>query len=221
MCYNKETSLQTFSVTLFSSIFMFIRNYDNDRFLATSFVIISFMQLAEYFMWLDQGCGKMNHYATKSALFILLLQPLSILLSLYVYGNLTISKDIIFYVCLCMFILSGIISYYTVIYNKPLCSKPRYPNGHLNWDTLSILKTVPDIITDLFFIGYFMLPFLLIFLKSRIEGLTYFILYMMTLVYSMYLNRGYGVTWKSFWCYTVNCVPILSIFIGWYFHKNK
>lgn len=221
MCYNKETSLQTFSVALFSSIFLFIRNYDNDRLLATFFIIVSLMQLAEYFMWVDQKCGKLNHYATKTAMVLILLQPLSFLLATYFYGNITISKYIILNIFLCMFLLSFIISCYILNYNKPLCSKPRFSNGHLNWDTESIFKTVPNIITNLFFILYFLIPFLLFFFKSRIEGFTYFILYMITLVYSLYLTRGYGVSWKSFWCYTVNYIPVLAIFIGWYFHKNK
>lgn len=219
MCYNKESSLKIFLITLFASIFLFIRNYENDRLLAVIFIIVSLMQLAEYFMWTDQQCGLINNNATKFALIVLLIQPLFFLLSVYLYGNITISKKIILYLLFVVLLLSSVITYYTITYNKNiLCSKPRYVNGHLNWDIDKILKTVPSIITTLFFILYFLSPLILLFLKSKIEGLIYILLYSITLLFSIYLNKGYGGSWKSFWCYTVNYIPLLAILIGWYFH---
>lgn len=217
MCYNKETSLQTFSVVLLSCIFLFVRNYENDRLLALTFISISLMQLAEYFMWIDQSCGIINNNATKFALFLLVLQPLLFLWSMYLFGDITISKHIIVYLFLGISLLGGIITYYTFMYNKQLCSKPRYLNQHLNWDTTRIFNTMPSIISILFYSLYFLLPLLLLSLKSRVEGFIYLILYMSTLVYSLYLNKGYG--WKSLWCYIVNYIPIIAIFVGWYFHK--
>jgi len=221
MCYNKETSLRTFLITLFSSIFLIYRNYENDRLLATIFIAVSLMQLAEYFMWIDQKCNMMNHYATKFALIVLCIQPLIFLLSTYYYGNLTINKRYILYLFVLVLILSSIITIYTIIYPNKLCTKPRYPRNHLNWDINPILKTIPSILTNLFFILYFLSPLVLLFLKSKIEGIFYILLYGITLIFSLYLNRGYGGIWKSYWCYTANYIPVIAIIFGWFIHKKK
>lgn len=76
MCWNKEVSMTTFIITIMAAVFLFIRNDNNDRWIAIFAATVGLMQLAEYFMWSDQTCGKINKYASIFALIVLLLEPL-------------------------------------------------------------------------------------------------------------------------------------------------
>jgi hypothetical protein len=76
MCWNKEVSLITFIVALAGCSYLYRRNGPNDRYIAVFGVVIAMMQIAEFFMWIDQSCGKINMYASMFAIFILLVQPL-------------------------------------------------------------------------------------------------------------------------------------------------
>ena len=102
MCFNKQISLITFAVLICSSIFIIWRNYKNDRWFSIIFISAGIMQLLEYFMWVDQKCGMINHWATVFAYITLLLQPLGIITGGYFLGNFDFDKKylipvIIFY----------------------------------------------------------------------------------------------------------------------------
>jgi|SaaInlStandDraft_6_1057023.scaffolds.fasta_scaffold189025_1 hypothetical protein len=91
MCYNKQSSLGVWFFSLACSIFLLVRNYPNDRWLAVIFLVAGLMQIAEFFMWSDQKCGRMNHIATMFAMFVLLIEPISIILGGYFLGDLNIT----------------------------------------------------------------------------------------------------------------------------------
>ncbi|AGF85566.1 hypothetical protein QJ854_gp216 [Moumouvirus goulette] len=76
MCWSKEISFITFVLAIIGVIYLYKRNNSNDRWIALFAGTIAMIQLAEYFMWSDQLCGKINRYASMFALFVLAMEPL-------------------------------------------------------------------------------------------------------------------------------------------------
>lgn len=76
MCWNKQVSLVTFILAVAGSAYLYQRNLPNDRWIAVFAATIAMIQLAEYFMWSDLSCGKLNTVASAFALSILALEPL-------------------------------------------------------------------------------------------------------------------------------------------------
>ncbi len=95
MCYDKETSIKTYVIGVILSLCLFYNGDKYDKHIAIfSFVFIQ-IQLIEFFMWMDQDCGKINHYATIFAHIITMLHPVSILLGGMIYNNYNMSKNIL------------------------------------------------------------------------------------------------------------------------------
>ncbi|AGC01731.1 hypothetical protein H012_gp734 [Acanthamoeba polyphaga moumouvirus] len=76
MCWSKEISFVTFVLAMVGVIYLYRRNKPNDRWIALFAGTIAMIQLAEYFMWSDQTCGKINKYASMFALLVLAMEPL-------------------------------------------------------------------------------------------------------------------------------------------------
>ena len=221
MCFNKETSINTFFVTLVCSVYLFKRNYENDRCMAFFFMVVSLMQLAEYFMWKDLKCGNMNRYATKLAFIVLVLEPLIALVGCYYFSVLTIDKKLLKKIILIYVVLGAYFLIKILGFSGNLCSKPfnSTGNSHLVWDLDPIVNTIPKFIYYLFIILYFMAFFVFLFFKNKKQGIIYFCLYLFMLLTANILNIGFSGTWKSYWCWIVNIIPILGIFIGYYMRK--
>ena len=87
MCFSERSSIITFFSGLGLSLFLFLKGNKYEKHIAFFTFVFIQMQLAEYFMWKDQKCGKTNHYATVYAHFILLFQPISILIGRIIFKN--------------------------------------------------------------------------------------------------------------------------------------
>ena len=99
MCYNKDISLAVYLTTSVVSFILYLTGDKYDKHVAIFCFTFIHMQLVEYFMWLDQKCGKMNHYATEAGYYLLLLQPLVILFAGLLLKTFTISDK---YVKICI-----------------------------------------------------------------------------------------------------------------------
>jgi hypothetical protein len=142
MCWNKEVSLITFIIALAGSFYLYKRNAPNDRYIAIFGVVVAMIQLAEFFMWIDQSCGSINMYASMFAIFILLVEPLvNILCSIYLtdtpYKNILkiiLGLYIIFVVYLCILNYDKTVNYCGI--NN--CKKNN--SCHLDWKFVEILN---------------------------------------------------------------------------------
>ncbi len=76
MCWNKQVSFITFIAAICGVYYLWKRNGQNDRWMAVFAGTIAMIQLAEYFMWSDPKCGKVNAYASAFALLVLAAEPL-------------------------------------------------------------------------------------------------------------------------------------------------
>ena len=227
MCFSKEASITAYIVGMLFTIILFLIGDRYDKNVAIySFVLLQ-IQLAEYFMWSDQGCGLINNYATWFAQLIIYLQPISILLGAYIYNTFTISartlRILLFLESLVLIVSFG----RNVVENrgKYLCSKEKN-SGYLEWDFMNSDHLVgKDNMIILSFIGvvWFSAVFLpWIFLKDRTKGLLVFSMLTLSLLYSIYeignLNSKMDIfrQWESKWCYTAIILPtaflLLKIF---------
>ena len=96
MCYNKETSIITYVISIIFSGLLFYKGDRYDKNIAIFCFTFIQIQLAEYFMWLDQSCGLVNHYATIFAHLILMLEPISIIVGALLYDTLDVPKKYLY-----------------------------------------------------------------------------------------------------------------------------
>ena len=214
MCYNKETSLQTFSITLICSIILIFRNLTYDRVLAIFFIVVSLVQLLEYFIWSDQECGEINNIATRLLLVTISIQPIVLLIGCIYYNLVNLNHQIIYIYLGIYSIIICIIAFNAFTIKKKLCSKPSEESHHLLWDIQPILYTIPNSIY-LFIILYFVILLVFLFFKNKSLAVIYFILYCFSFILSIVLNYSKKGTWKTYWCWIGNIVPILSLIIGY------
>jgi len=216
MCYNQTISFLTFTIMAISTIYLIYRNYPNDRWVAIVFISTGLMQLLEYFMWKDQSCGKTNHIATIMAFILLLIQPIAVLIGAYYFGDLIFDKNKLAPIIWIYGIIIGIFGINWINYasKKRLCSRP---NGiHLDWD---FSKWTGRPIMIIFWIMYYLV--ILLFFMSRPWYLGGFI--GLLLIGSLFFSVFYikNPSWKSWWCWIINFIPIIYIILSFVIHKYK
>lgn len=214
MCYSTTTSILTFAVMTISTIYLIYRNYPNDRLFAIVFISAGLMQLLEYFMWKDQSCGRMNHLATIGALLILLIQPIAVLIGAYYFGDLIFDKNKLAPIIWIYGIIIGIFGINWINYasKKRLCSRP---NGrHLDWD---FSKWIGRPIMKIFWIMYYLVVLLFFMSHKWYLGGFIGILLIGSLLFSVFYVKN--TSWKSWWCWIINFIPIIYILVSYYVYK--
>ena len=209
MCWNKEVSLSSFIVGTIINIAVLL--YFKKEITVVSFCIIwqfvLLMQLSEYFIWLDQKCGKTNKMGTKAALIFNLMQPVFtflVLINAFVGSQFakTVSTIIIFlYLCYMMLKLNENSEY--------TCTKPSEKCSHMNlkwWNDfkgsgLIYLLTLISVILLLF------KPF------NTAVFISIYIIIMLVIS-----EKFYSCGQPSTWCWLV--VP-LPLFLGIFYKLNS
>jgi hypothetical protein len=78
MCFNANTSLVTFTISLVCFAYILKRglktNNKNDIFLSILTILVGWMQLLEYFLWSNQSCNSINHYFSLWMIVLFYLQ---------------------------------------------------------------------------------------------------------------------------------------------------
>ena len=180
-----------------------------DKNIAIFILVFTQIQLAEYFMWIDQKCGKMNHYATIYAQIIISLEPISILVGALIYKTLCLPNMCI-YIMLTMLVLPLLSILIMIIKNKrKLCSKEK-KTGHLDWD--DVPPMYPILRSGGPYSIYWIIILLLtwLFLKNRVKGLICFGILVSTLLYSTLDTSDMRFDleqWESKWCLIAAICP--------------
>lgn len=215
MCYSTTASLLTFTIMAISTIYLIYRNYPNDRWVAIVFISTGIMQLVEYFMWKDQSCGMMNHLATMCAFLVLLIQPIAVLIGAYYFGDLVFDKRKLVPIILLYAIIIVIIGINWINYGmkKRLCSRP---NGrHLDWD---FSKWINRPIIKIFWFMYYIVVVLFFMSRPWYLGTIVRILLIGSLLFSVFFVKN--SSWKSWWCWIVNFIPIIYIIVSYYIYRK-
>jgi len=217
MCYSTTISLLTFAIMIISTIYLFYRNYPNDRWFSIIFISAGIMQLIEYFMWRSQSCGLTNHLATISAFIILLIQPIATIIGAYFFGSLIIDRKKLFPIIWIYGIIIGLFVFIGINYGikNRLCS---LPNGkHLDWNISKLFGGKTGIYV--FLILYYVMFSLLLLSRPWYLGFIIAIMLLGTLFFSVFFIKN--PSWKSIWCWTVNFIPIVYIIISYFILKKS
>ena len=211
MCINDKVSMATFLTCTFTCIYLYIRNNVNDRWISIIFFYLGFMQLLEYFMWIDQECKGINQIATNIGLWHNLLQPISSIAIAYIFTN---GK-------LPLYVYLPFIAYMLIsvprIYNakqENQCSKPcKNDSVGLSWE---YTKTKDSSLVWVLFVFALAIPFLTMPKNGILYTSIIFISFIISNMISSFRCPGkYNIpTSGSWWCLMAFTLPILSIFIN-------
>jgi hypothetical protein len=192
MCWSAKVSLETFIISFIQLIILYLLKYDI-KLIALVFSFI-FIQLLEYFIWINIKNKKKSKFYCFLTFIIIFLQPI-IILYFTEYSYL-----IKYYIILqfLIFIISKL--FYNLEFNFiPIVS----PNKHLIWNWTN---------NQIYFF-YFSIVHILFLLSAIYLTGNYicFIFSFITIIYSMYNYYKDGTT-ASMWCWIANFGIILMLF---------
>lgn len=212
MCWNKETSLSSFiigSIINFCLIIYFINKSEPFMYaLFISWQWILMMQLAEYFIWLDQENGKINKYATKAAMVFNITQPIFIFLVIICFLNIPITNKILACIIILFYIIYMLIKFneddeYININRNENCS-------HLN------LKWWEDKYSGIIYCITLALIMILLYRPTKIMLFILFFIFIALII----SQKFYGCGGPSMWCWFVVPFPIFATLFYNYFIKK-
>lgn len=224
MCFDAASSLRTFSFATIIALFLIWRNYPADRVIGFTWLAVSAMQLAEYYMWKNQDCNSINRIASISAVLILILQPLALIASIYYFGDSVLSKTILkkaTIVALIVAVGASIYSIYRMSNQKTICTLPG-KQGYLDWDlnAFSGKNKTPLLLALIFGLYYWGSSIFLFTLKPLSQGIIYFLMFTLSLLFSFAFTNYADKEWKSFWCWLINYMLVIPLIIGYLVNKK-
>jgi hypothetical protein len=199
MCWNAEASINSFIIGIFGILFAALNHAPPSLLLFVS--LITPMQLIEYFVWKYYNNPRVNLIASLCAGFLLLIQPLGSIATLYptqskiMWSLLKQYSSIIF--CYLIYIFITQRETYKSIYRMHKAA-----NGHLAWNFVNLSLT--NFIPFLIYFWYLLYPQLLI------HNYTYIGFGIVTLLFSLYTYHKYN-TWGSLWCWMVNFIILTYV----------
>lgn len=206
MCYSAESSINTYFISLFFTIILFLIGGKFDKNVAIFCFVFVQMQLAEYFMWKDQDCGWLNNLGTRFGHFVLMLEPISIIVGALIYQTMIVPNSIL-YLSLAILMVPLIeITYSNFTNTKYLCSREtEEETGKLHWEfTNGDVSNWPFHHWVIY--GFFMfVPWL--FFKNRNKGLFIFLLGFGSYAYSKFNFTN----WETMWCFIATILPAILV----------
>ena len=201
MCWNKETSIISFILGTIINLAVLL--YFKTEVITAFCIIWEFillMQLAEYYIWIDQTCGKTNKKATKAALILNLMQPVVVFLVLIgkFQGSVllkNVATIIIFtYICFMLLKLNENSEYE--------CIKPSTECRHLNFQWWNDFKQAGFI-----YVITLLSIILLLYRPTKIAIFISSYIFIMLLLSQKFYSCGS----PSMWCWLVVPMPL---FVG-------
>ena len=205
MCYSSESSIKSFTIGISTSLYLlFFSKNPTNRHIGLFFAFVSIIQLLEYFMWIDQKCGLLNNFASRSVVLVLALQVYSLFLGGYIFNTTYIPSNYLFYALLLgSFSIMHTIYFYYFQNNLKWCTKPN-ENNSMQWANFGIVNKRSTYLYYGIFIAFALL------LKEHAKGLVVLLLGLFTFTYTRYSNVN---TSNSRWCFFSAFIPSIMIAI--------
>lgn len=207
MCFNKEASISTFIASSVLSFLLFTEGDKYDKMIAIFCFVFGNMQLAEFFMWLDQDCGDINHYGSIYGEMVLAFQPLSILLAGFYYKTFILPD----FILICLIVLSLVPIVFKIFKymnsDRKLCSLET-ESGQLEWDFTYPIVNKYNLYFSVFY--FFMIIGSWGLLKHKIKGPA-FLLFSLS---SIGLAQFSFKEWESTWCFFSNLAPLVFLILS-------
>lgn len=189
MCWNADISINTFLFAIFALIFIFLANtytkYKQETFknplVYLLLLEVASIQLIEFFLWKNLKNKKMNEFLTSLALYIIIIEPLTIMLMIP-------NKIILISIVLC---------YLLFLFSRMSISNKTYittvQNGHLSWGWINTKDKL----------SIFIYLFFFVFSMYLINNFLLFLFATFTLIITIFFYFKYN-TFGSMWCWSVN-----------------
>lgn len=213
MCYSARSSITSFIIGISACIYLLKYGDKYDKHIGFYLIPVLTIQLIEYFMWIDQKCGRLNHYATKSINLVLSSQIYFIILGFYIFNTSTIPNIPIKFKKYLIYTLIPITFIYLYIGLKPyyinderLCSKPD-KNGSLLWDKW-LGGRLNYKIDTIFYHGIYILGFLMFSHKWKGK-----LMVGIGLIYFLLSTELWGKNYYSRFCFISVGIPVLYIIL--------
>ena len=206
MCYSAESSIISFSIGSLSCSYLLKSKNNTNKHIGLFLLSVVSMQFLEFLMWIDQKCGFLNSFASRTTRLVLILQIYTIFLGGYLYNTLIIPKDILKLILIPLSIYTIIGGFSPYFDKRKWCSKPNKDKS-LQWP---YQNEIPNIITVLYFTIFTISPFLL---KELWKGVLVFSLGCLSFYMNQYKNNA---TRNSRWCYYSALVPLVFIIIDYF-----
>jgi hypothetical protein len=200
MCWNADISINTFVFACFALVFIYFTNtftkyklkeFENPL-VYLYFLLIAIMQLLEFFIWRNLKNKSVNTLVSKIASFVVILQPLTIMLMI---PNLNIK----YYLLTIYAIFIMVYLAYKTLYNPIHFYSHVAKNNHLTWEWVNLSGY-----EYIFYFGYVLLYLLaLLFIDNFV--VSFFVILM--LVVSFIFHFKYN-TFGSMWCWLTNLILI-------------
>ena len=207
MCYDAKSSITNYIYVGLITLILCLYGNKYDQHVALFFFVVIQIQLAEFFMHIDQKCGWINKFATIFAFVVLIAQPICSYLLGYILDTTTIPEYFkYFYLIYGLFGLTKLIFY--LKNNRIICSKIK--NGHLEWGFKPASHNINGvIILTMYLLATAIIPF--IYLNSDVEK--YLVIFL--LLGSLFLHYVYNPNhWRTKWCfYSSVSVTIYAIYV--------
>jgi len=212
MCWNAPVSIITWVTSIIGAGLLIKRGTRTDIWNALFVLTFSSIQLLEFFMWIDQSCSGINQIATKIALVVLWLQPLSQCIGWLYASN---DKKYVNYILIPIvtYSLCALYTMIRVIKAGDTCSKPaKCFSLHWNFNKASSLSPTTGNWKACILYGIGMLgP--LFFQKPITRRVTLIIVNVVSLLLLCLYYWPKGESVSSMWCFTSNVYVWLAYFI--------
>lgn len=206
MCYSAESSIISFIIGFPSCLYLLQSKNNTNKHIGLFLVSVVTIQFLEFLMWIDQKCGFLNSFATRSTRLVLIMQIYTIFLGGYLYNTLIIPKNILKLILIPLSIYLIIVGFSPYFDKRKWCSKPNEDKS-LQW---SYQNEIPDFISYFYFAIFIISPFLV---KELWKGILIFILGALSFYINQYINYA---TRNSRWCYYAAFMPIVFAILNYF-----
>lgn len=198
MCYSLRESIFAFTLLVFVTILLYIRNTGYDRLFAPLMFIVSLIQLIELFVFLQLD----TKTAGRFIFLILWLQVLVLAISLYLFFQTTLTL---------LFLLFFAFVFFYAVYDSTISvfSAEKGTSKHIEWrrNGGSILGSAGI----LYLIGIF-LPFLIVEYYENWSNIGIWILLLLVILSAVVVYFFFpGIAFASLWCYSA----VFIVFSMW------
>ena len=206
MCYSAESSIISFIIGFPLCLYLLQSKNNTNKHIGLFLLSVVTIQFLEFLMWIDQKCGFLNSFATRSTRLVLIMQIYTIFLGGYLYNTLIIPKSILKLILIPLSIYLIIVGFSPYFDKRKWCSKPNEDKS-LQW---SYQNEIPNFISYFYFVIFIISPFLV---KELWKGILIFILGALSFYINQYKNYA---TRNSRWCYYAAFVPIVFAILNYF-----
>jgi len=196
MCWSIESSKNAYIIGTLSSLILLIKGNNMYKNIGLFFLAVAQMQLLEYFIWSDQGCGYINNNA--------------LILGSYIFDITILSKSLMSNITIFVVLFEVITSIlYLYITRKELvCSLP-IKNKGIEWNIGQSNIIGSDVIRNIWATIYFSILFAFPLLWKG-DLIKYLFCFIMIGSYTLVRVQN-EITWQSRWCFPASIIPVIYV----------